>query len=105
MSNKRFMIISSDCMYLLHIIKSVENFPRNIPQRRSFWQNMINAMLPGRLYCRRTDADLRDENTIVVMEFPHERSDAFILSHVCSKILRSFPCVHFSIIETESENF
>ncbi len=100
MSNKRFMIISTDGMYLLHIIKSVENFPRNIPQRRTFWQNMINAMLPGRLYCRRTDADLRDENTIVLMEFPHQRSDVFILNRVCSKILRSYPYVHFSIIET-----
>jgi hypothetical protein len=100
------MIIFADGMYLIHIIKcSAEDFPRNIPQRRSFWQNMINAMLPGRLYCRRTDAGTRDENTIVVMEFPHERSDAFILSHVCSKILTSFPYVYFSIIETKSENF
>jgi hypothetical protein len=94
------MIIFADGMYLIHIIKSVENFPRNIPRRRSFWQNMINAMLPGRLYCRRTDADLRDENTIVLMEFPYQRSDVFILNRVCSKILRHYPYVHFSIIET-----
>ena len=105
MSNKRFMIIFVECMYLLHIIKAVEKFPRNIPRRRNFWQHMINAMLPNRLYCKLTDAEFGDENTLVVMEFPHQRSDVFILNRVCEKILRSFPCVHFAIVETQTENF
>lgn len=86
-------------MYLLHILKT-RDLPRTIPRRATFWKHLLDNHLPLRLYCRIPKKPYpRDENTVVILEFPYEYTDTFLLQHACSKIMQTFLTIGFAITE------
>ena len=87
-------------MYFLHILKTVDNLPKNVPTRPEFWLSVINNSLPLRLYCTCPKETRRDANTIVVFEFPHTYADTFVLQHACESIMTKYYHVRFAITDT-----